>query len=333
MTTTSLDLDLQLRQALTAGEAALLSLAARLALLAGPVSRRDRALCLNTVYELRSGPLTDQSRWADHPAVAALRWRLEQEWLDELDAVELPDRLTTATGADAVAGVSRGMRWLAAQDRLPAVYQWVAKTASLPEIVDFLSLEGGPDAGFDDLVAACQIGLTGASKMELAVNYWDEMGNGDLDGVHTLEHSRMAQALGIRNITSDAQLVEGLERTALCGMLAANHWLQPEMLGALGLIELQAGPRCRLVVQGLERTAAPAAAIPFYDIHAEVDPRHGRDWLEKAIVPLVEENPTWAPRILRGAWWRSQVNASFFARVTTRVGAAEPCSSVLASAA
>ena len=84
------------------------------------------------------------------------------------------------------------------------------------------------------------------------------------------------------------------------------------MLGALGLIELQAGPRCRKVVAALERVGAPQAAFPFYTEHATVDPRHGKDWLDNAILPTVESRPEWAPRILRGALWRSSVNAAFF---------------------
>jgi hypothetical protein len=84
------------------------------------------------------------------------------------------------------------------------------------------------------------------------------------------------------------------------------------MLGALGLIELQAGPRCRLVLQAFDRVGAPQAAYPFYVVHAEVDPRHGKDWLEKAVQPLSQELPEWSERMVRGAWWRSQVNAAFF---------------------
>jgi len=84
------------------------------------------------------------------------------------------------------------------------------------------------------------------------------------------------------------------------------------MLGALGLLELQAGPRCRLVLQAFDRLGAPAGAYPFYVEHAEVDPRHGKDWVEKAVGPLVAERPDWGPRIVKGAWWRSTVNLAFF---------------------
>lgn len=149
--------------------------------------------------------------------------------------------------------------------------------------------------------------------MELAINYWDEMGEGDPEAVHTVLHERLVQAIAMPLLEREAQPVEGLERAALGGVLAANHWLQPEMLGALGLTELQAGPRCRLVLQAFDRLGAPEAAYPFYRVHAEVDPRHGKDWVEGALVPLVEEHPEWGERIVRGARWRSATNRRFFA--------------------
>ena len=116
------------------------------------------------------------------------------------------------------------------------------------------------------------------------------------------------------------QPVSALARSALGGLFATNRWLQPEMLGALGLIELQAGPRCRLVLNAFDRCGAPAAAYPFYEVHAEVDPRHGKDWLDKAIVPTATEHPDWGTRILRGATWRSAVNAAFLDEVAATLG-------------
>jgi hypothetical protein len=109
-----------------------------------------------------------------------------------------------------------------------------------------------------------------------------------------------------------------LERAALAGLLVTNRALQPEMVGALGLIELQAGPRCRKVIAGLRRVGAPAEALPFYEVHAAVDPRHGKDWVDNAVAPLVDDHPEWAMGVVRGACWRSTVNARFFAAMTHR---------------
>jgi hypothetical protein len=285
---------------------------------AAPAGPRDRFTTLLRIYDLHAAPLEvvgDAARFQHDPAVAALKQRCESEWLAELQALPLPD----GVAADPVAA----MRALAAKDRLPTVYKWLARTASWEEVVTFLALEGGPDAGFDDLVAVCQVGLAGSAKMELATNYWDEMGDGDPDAVHTTLHDDLVRAIEMPRIPLDDQPVSALARTALGGLLATNRWLQPEMLGALGLIELQAGPRCRLVLQAFERHSAPAAAYPFYEVHAEVDPRHGKDWLEKAIEPTVAERPQWGDRIVRGALWRSAVNAAFLNDVTDQLVGAE----------
>ena len=302
----SLPLHTALIEALEEGQAGLDRLDTADLARTGP---RDRALTLSTIYELSAGPVGSRSRFAGHPAVATARWSLERAWLNDLEAPALPDRLTVSS--EPIADVIAGMRWLAAQDRLPNAYRWVAKNADYEGIVAFLTAEGGPDAGFDDLVAACQVGLAGPAKLELAVNYWDEMGCGNQADVHTDEHLRMARSLSMPTIALRDQSTVAIERSVFCSFLAANHWLQPEMLGALGLIELQAGPRCRSVVQGLTRVGAPAASLRFYEVHAEVDPRHGNDWLMKAIVPVIAERPEWAPRVLRGAAWRSRLNAAF----------------------
>jgi hypothetical protein len=285
-----------------------------------PDGPRDRFTTLLTLYSLHTAPVDTLGTAARHqhrPALAGLKGRCEGEWLAELEDLPAPEGLDAATTIDGLVGA---MRSLAARDRLPEIYKWLARSAEWDEVVRFLALEGGPDAGFDDLVAACQVGLTGTPKMELAVNYWDEMGGGDPAAVHATLHDQLVEAIEMPRIPVTEQPVAALARMTLGGLLATNRWLQPEMLGALGLTELQAGPRCRLVLNALDRCGAPAAAYPFYEVHAEVDPRHGKDWLEKAIVPTVTDYPDWGPRILRGAAWRSAVNAAFLDEVADAVG-------------
>jgi hypothetical protein len=276
-----------------------------------PLDRRDAFLTLLTIYDLHLAPVADAARFQHHPVVAALKGRLEERWLAELEArfaaVEPEADATTVDGA------VTWIRGVAVDDRLPAAYHWLADEASHAELLHFLALEGGPDGGFDDLVALCQVGLDGSAKLELGKNYWDEMGNGDPAGVHTELHRDLVTALQLPAIPLSQQPVESLERLALNGLLATNRWLQPEFIGALGLTELQAGPRCRMVLKALDRLHAPQVAYPFYVEHAEVDPVHGKDWVEKAIAPLVAERPEWGPRILKGAVWRTQVNLAFFA--------------------
>jgi hypothetical protein len=275
---------------------------------AEPVDRRDAVLSLLAVNDLHTAPierLGGAEQFQHHPAVAALKGRLDRAFLADLEARD------AAAGWSLPDDAAAAMRALGVLGLVPDVYRWLADAATPEEVVAFLAFEGGPDGGFDDLVAACQIGLSGSAKLELAQNYWDEMGNGQLDLVHTELHDKLARALDLPALAPDEQPQEALERAALASVLATNRALQPEMVGALGLLELQAGPRCRKVVAALRRVGASDDALHFDEEHATVDPRHGKDWVDKAVVPLAED-PRWAAGIVRGARWRSLVNAAFF---------------------
>ncbi|HEX3393035.1 MAG TPA: iron-containing redox enzyme family protein [Acidimicrobiales bacterium] len=275
---------------------------------AEPVDWRDLLLTLTAIHDLHTGPLSrldGRERLQHHPEVSQLKWRLEEELVADLV------RRDQALDWNLPEGPAAAMRAIGVRGLVPEIYEWLASDADQSEIVEFLSIEGGPDGGFDDLVAACQIGLDGTAKLELAQNYWDEMGNGSLARVHTELHRKLSSALGLVCAPPDQQPIEVLERSVLTGLLATNRWLQPEMLGALGLLELQAGPRCRKVVAALERIGAGEDALDFYIEHSTVDPRHGKDWVDKAVTPF-EEDARWASGIVRGARWRWIVNAGFF---------------------
>lgn len=270
------------------------------------VTARDNLIELLDLHDLHLAPidsLGDRVRLQHHPDTAARTWELNGWFLDRLDGFEVPE----VTSDDAVAAI----RAIGHVDLVPPVYEWLAEEATLEELRDYLSLEGGPDGGFDDLVAACQVGIDGEAKLELARNYWDEMGNGRLARVHTELHRKLSRALDLRAVPRHELPVEALERAALGSLLATNRWLQPEMIGALGLIELQAGPRCRKVVRGLERVGCGWDAIDFYAEHAEADPRHGNGWLDN-VVQTLEGEERWAAGMVRGARWRSAVNRRFF---------------------
>jgi Iron-containing redox enzyme len=282
---------------------------------AEPVDDRDALVSLLAVHDLHVAPLgrlDGRVRWQHHPAVAAIKWRLDEWFVDRLAHRDRRQAWSLPPGPPAA------MRALGALDLVPPVYRYLAEEATAGELRDFLTLEGGPDGGFDDLVAACQIGLGGEPKLELARNYWDEMGNGSAADVHTELHHRLTAALRIRAVPRSEQPLEALERSALGSLLATNRALQPEMVGALGLIELQAGPRCRRVLEALRRLGAPAAAFPFYEVHAAVDPRHGKDWVDHVVAPLADD-PAWADGMVRGARWRWLVNDGFFRAMADRL--------------
>ena len=210
---------------------------------------RDALCALLAVHELHLAPLADLggAEWLQHdPDVVRLKRELESGFLATLDPCQ---QVVHDTGTDTVAE----LHVIAKRDLVPDAYNWLAGEATYAELREFLAIEGGPDGGFDDLVAICQIGLSGLPKLVLGANYWDEMGRGTPSAVHTELHARLTRALDLPVLSPDELPIEALERTALNGLLATNRALQPEMIGALGLLELQAGPRCRRVLSALRR--------------------------------------------------------------------------------
>lgn len=285
-----------------------------------PRNEGDAVRTLLRIHDLHlvgTDQLRGVERWQHHPAVAALKWELEQRFIARLDASDAAQEWQLPV--DPVAAI----RSIAALDRIPRAYSWVARHATVEGLVRFLALEGGPDGGFDDLVAICQVGLRGGPKLALARNYWDEMGRGDPSGVHSTLHDALVASLELPTIPRHSQPAAALDRAALGSLLATNRWLQPEMLGALGLIELQAGPRSRQVVAGMERLGLPVEARTFYEEHATADPRHGKDWLDHVTAPL-SSDPEMGRRMVRGARWRWTLNARFLEAAMEQLGVDRP---------
>jgi hypothetical protein len=280
------------------------------------VDEHDALVTLSALHELHLAPvdrLAGREVWQHDPTLTELRGRLESELIVRVAGRDASEDWSDLPADDAVAALRR----IGRRDAVPDVYLWLARDASLDELVAFLALEGGPDGGFDDLVALCQVGLGGRAKVELARNYWDEMGRGDVSAVHTELHRQLVGALGLPVVAPAEQPVEALERGVLGSTLVLNRRFQREAVGALGLLELQAGPRCRRVLDALARLDAPPGAVPFYAEHAEADPRHGKDWLDLAVAELAED-PVWADGIVRGARWRWTCNRRFFAAMGRR---------------
>jgi hypothetical protein len=69
--------------------------------------------------------------------------------------------------------------------------------------------EAAGEAGFDDLVAMTQVKMPALPKLELARNYWDEMGRGNAKGMHGPMLQVLIETMAI-NADIDATVWESL---------------------------------------------------------------------------------------------------------------------------
>jgi hypothetical protein len=199
------------------------------------------------------------------------------------------------------------------------LFPWLAEQASMDEMKWFLEQEVAGEAGFDDLTAITQMRLPVAAKLELARNYWDEMGRGNAKGMHgpMLEH--LAKKLGLRPLV-ETTLWESLALANTMAGLAAGRRYAYHSVGALGVIEQTAPSRAKLVGEGLRRLGVSGKDRHYFDLHAILDIKHSEAWNAEAAWPLVEARPELAPALAEGALMRLECGAACFARYRQELG-------------
>lgn len=192
------------------------------------------------------------------------------------------------------------------------LFPWLAEHASIDAMRWFLRQEVAGEAGFEDLVALTQVKLPDRAKLELARNYWDEMGQGHASGMHGPLLGKLADALGLHE--GDEIVWESVALGNLMIALASNRRYVWQSVGALGAIELTAPGRAEQVNRGLRRLGVAGDVRRYFALHATLDVKHSLAWNREALVPLVAEDPRRARMIAEGALMRLEAGARCFAR-------------------
>ena len=178
----------------------------------------------------------------------------------------------------------------------------------------FLTQEAAGEAGFDDLVAYTQVKLPVRAKLELARNYWDEMGRGNVKGMH----GPMLEPLVERSASTPAIETTVWESLALANAMTAmatNRRYAWHAVGALGVIELTAPGRSAATAAGLRRLGFDAASSATISISTPCSTSSiARPGTARRSRPLVAEDPRRATAIAEGALIRLSCGARCFER-------------------
>lgn len=201
------------------------------------------------------------------------------------------------------------------------LFAWIANDASLEQLAWFLAQEVAGEAGFDDLIALTQLRMATGPKLEMARNYWDEMGRGKEGGMHGPMLERLAADLAVRERGFDV-VWESVALGNLLAGLAANRHYAFQSVGALGIVELTAPSRAVQVDAGLRRLRLPARTRQYFALHATLDVRHSRSWNDEVVLPLVSGNPRTACAIAEGALMRLRAGERCFKRYRRELGIA-----------
>ena len=250
---------------------------------------------------------------------------------DELQLRELEEMFlerareaVTSQAAEAPSEATGFMKWYEGlrqngPGQFDPLFDWIETEATEEDIRWFAFQELAGEAGFDDLVALTQLRLPTRAKLELARNYWDEMGRGNENAMHGPMLDGLVEILGLARDTYTV-VWEARAVGNVLMWLAANRPYAWQSIGALGAVELTAPDRAAAVNRGLERLGFDMNARRYYAVHATVDIRHSREWTDEVIGPLVASDPRLARPIAEGALMRLHAGAKSFERYREHFG-------------
>ncbi|MEU3605696.1 iron-containing redox enzyme family protein [Streptomyces sp. NPDC035033] len=244
-----------------------------------------------------SALLHEVTRLLEHATIAAEDAHLEPGVLDEAP-VEPKQFLSW------LKGIVRGHRAY----KHPYYTEFINQDAQREDLRTYVIQESLIDGRFDDFLAMMQVGTAGASKMEIANNYWDEMGNGDPEAVHTHLFNKIYEVFDVRPEDLEAAMTTtDLHSGNLAVLLCRYRHLYPEAVGFLGMTEWLAPDRFRNVVEAWERLGLPEVGITYHRLHITIDSQHAAGWFHNVVIPSAGSDHM-RRGIARGALWR--VNSS-----------------------
>ena len=238
--------------------------------------------------------------------------RLEGAFLEQLRTE------VAAEAAQAPTDVDGFIAWFEAlQETGPGqgdpLFPWIAEEATFDQLRWFMGQEAAGEAGFDDLVAMTQVKMPALPKLELARNYWDEMGRGNAKGMHGPMLQVLIETMEIV-AEIDSTVWESLALANAMTAMATTRRYAWHSVGALGAIELTAPGRSAATAQGLRRLGFSERERRYFSLHAVLDVKHSEDWNREALRPLVSEDPRRATAIAEGALIRLKAGARCFER-------------------
>jgi hypothetical protein len=156
-----------------------------------------------------------------------------------------------------------------------------------------------------------QVKMPERAKLELARNYWDEMGRGNPKGLHGKMLADLVRGLRLKP-ANETTVWPSLALANAMTAFSANRRYAWHAIGALGAIELTAPGRAALVAKGLRRIGVRGEHRHYFDLHAVLDIRHSEAWNREVLHPLVAESPSRALLIAEGALIRLRCGARCF---------------------
>jgi len=161
---------------------------------------------------------------------------------------------------------------------------------------------------FHLFVAALSLSTPIEYRPELAVNFYDEMGEGDFAMAHPILFFKNYHSLGVPTVIEPLPEALCLLNSKLYATLLSGDYCFG--MGGFGFIELTMPNQMIKIFEGLKKSDLKDADLEFWETHIAVDLKHGEAWFEEMEKFL--DSPTIAHQCLQGGMYLLEARATMY---------------------
>lgn len=183
--------------------------------------------------------------------------------------------------------------------------EFIPKVCSRNQLKHYFLQEVTMDVNTDDFLALLQVGCDNTVKIEIARNYWDEMGGGKPERLHGVLFENIFQ---YRDISPNVPIEDITLEALVCGniqiLLAMYRKYFALGVGFFFTCEYMASGRFEKVISGWNRLKLPKAGLDYHELHVPLDVVHAAKWAKNVICPFSLMYPEQKVDILKGVLYR-----------------------------
>ncbi|NVN10372.1 iron-containing redox enzyme family protein [Nguyenibacter vanlangensis] len=244
-----------------------------------------------------------------------VRCAIEKAWMDwEVSRVgKLPSNVSPENIGAAIKTL-----WREHAGHNHAVFDFMKTEATRQQIIKYFTTDYALNMRFYDLIVLSLVGIDEDVRMEVAHNFWDEMGQGNPARTHVRLYRDLLEHLDIQDTPEafvDALGWAGLSGYNLLLYFAFNRREYFRSIGALAITELSDPEQYAKLLAGCRRVGIGTdrpSVLDYYSEHVEVDALHGDGWIDNVIVPILKRYPGEARAVLEGAAMRLNSSQAYW---------------------
>lgn len=250
-----------------------------------------------------SMPWVEHAHHVNHPHITRIKYAIETAW-EKAEREKYRERIAaqplTDNFPDAMVALVHGH----SSNDVHPLYRFLRDEATFPQLRQFTLQETPLEMLFGDIVALMMPGVYGVAKVELAKNFWDEVGRADEPRIHRNLRAHLMHQIDIEPdfYERDVQLFvrEELSLVNMYLSAAMDRSKLTQLVGVMLATELMIPGRFEHLIEGWERLGLKQDGLAYLTEHVTVDAEHAQDWLYKVVQPMLQKNPAVKDEVLLG---------------------------------